>query len=79
VAYEPGNLSRTYEFLCGGNSTIYANLDGGGASLLGVQVEQTNFEATVMMGARQAVTTLSVKDSNQDSNVDAMLQLVDRL
>ena len=45
ITYEPGNLSSVYGFLYGGNSTIYANLDGGGGSLVNIQRQQTNFQA----------------------------------
>ena len=65
ITYEPGNVSKVYGFLYGGNSTIYANLDGGGASLVGVQNRQTEFQAMVMMGPQTGgVTSLWVKDPN---------------
>lgn len=65
VTYEPGNLSRIYGFLYGGNNTIYANLDGGGAHLVGVRSEQTEFQAMVMMGPQTGgVTSLWVMDPN---------------
>jgi hypothetical protein len=50
ISYEPGNLSKVYGFLYGGNSTIYANLDGGGGSLLGIKSTRTTFRAMVMIG-----------------------------
>lgn len=50
ITSEPGNLSSIYGFLYGGNSTIYANLDGGGAKLLNAQDKQTDFQAMVLMG-----------------------------
>ncbi|MGA2199916.1 MAG: hypothetical protein ABSG45_08265, partial [Nitrososphaerales archaeon] len=63
VSYEPGNLSRIYGFLYGGNSTIYANLDGGGGSLVNIQRQQTNFQAFAMIGPQTGgVTSLWVKD-----------------
>jgi hypothetical protein len=63
VTYEPGNLSSAYGFLYGGNSTIYANLDGGGGSLVNIQRQQTNFEAFEMIGPQTGgVTSLWVKD-----------------
>ncbi len=52
ITYEPGNLSKVYGFLYGANNTIYANLDGGGGSLVGIQSHQTNFQAMAMIGAR---------------------------
>ena len=65
VSYEPGNLSQIYGFLFGGNSTIYANLDGGGGSLLNIQRQQTNFQAFAMIGPQTGgVMTLWVKDPN---------------
>ncbi len=65
VTYEPGNLSSVYGFLYGGNSTIYANLDGGGAKLLNAHNEQTDFQAMVLMGPQTGgATSLWVKDPN---------------
>jgi hypothetical protein len=65
ITYEPGNLSSIYGFLYGGNSTVYANLDGGVAKLLNAQNEQTDFQAMVLMGAQTGgVTSLWVKDPN---------------
>jgi hypothetical protein len=65
VSYEPGNLSRIYGFLFGANSTVYANLDGGGGSLVNIQRQQTNFQAFAMMGPQTGgVTSLWVKDPN---------------
>jgi hypothetical protein len=65
VTYEPGNLSTTYGFLYGENNTVYANLNGGGASLVGIQTKQTEFHAMVMMGPQTGgVTSLWVKDPN---------------
>ncbi len=65
VTYEPGNLSSVYGFLYGGNSTIYANLGGGGGSLVNIQRQQTNFEALAMLGPQTGgVTSLWVKDPN---------------
>lgn len=65
LTYEPGNLSRTYGFLYGGNSTIYANLEGRGASLLGIQKGQATFQATVMLAPKTGGTrSLWVKDPN---------------
>jgi len=63
ITYEPGNLSRVYGFLYGENSTIYANLDGGGASLVGVQVSQSIFHGMVMVGPQSGgADYLWVKD-----------------
>jgi hypothetical protein len=65
ITYEPGNLSRTYGFLYGGNSTIYANLDGGGASLVGIQNSQSDFHSMVMVGPQSGgADYLWVKDPN---------------
>jgi hypothetical protein len=65
VTYGPGNLSAVYGFLYGENNTIYANLDGGGASLVGIQSRQTEFRAMVMIGPQTGgVTSLWVKDPN---------------
>jgi hypothetical protein len=65
ITYEPGNLSRIYGFLYGGNSTIYANLDGGGASLVGVQVRQSVFQGMVMVGPQSGgAEYLWVEDPN---------------
>lgn len=63
ISYEPGNLSKVYGFLYGGNTTIYANLDGGGASLVNLHKDQTNFEAMVMIGPQTGgVKSLWVRD-----------------
>jgi len=63
ITYEPGNLSRIYGFLYGGNSTIYANIDGGGASLVGVQVSQSIFHGMAMVGPQSGgADYLWVKD-----------------
>ena len=65
ITYEPGNLSSVYGFLYGGNSTINANLEGGGASLVDVQSQQTDFQALVMIGPQTGgVTSVWVKDPN---------------
>jgi hypothetical protein len=65
ITYEPGNLSKIYGFLYGGNSTIYANLDGGGASLVGDQVSQSDFHGMVMLGPKSGgANYLWVKDPN---------------
>jgi hypothetical protein len=65
ITYEPGNLSSVYGFLYGGNSTIYANLDGGGASLVDLQEQQTDFQVLAMIGPQTGgVTSLWVKDPN---------------
>jgi hypothetical protein len=65
ITHEPGNLSSVYGFLYGGNSTIYANLDGGGGSLVNIQRQQTNFQALAMIGPQTGgVTSLWVKDPN---------------
>jgi hypothetical protein len=65
VTYEPGNLSSVYGFLYGGNSTIYANLEGGGVRLLNAQNEQTDFQAMVLLGPQTGgATSLWVKDPN---------------
>ena len=65
ITYEPGNLSSAYGFLYGGNSTIYANLEGGGASLVDVLSQQTDFQALVMMGPQTGgATSVWVKDPN---------------
>ena len=65
VTYEPGNLSQTYGFIFGGNSTIYANLDGGGGSIVNVQTQQTSFQALAMIGPQTGgATSLWVKDPN---------------
>jgi hypothetical protein len=57
---QPGNLSETYGFLFGGNSTIYANLDGGGGSLVNVQTQQTSFQALAMIGPQTGGAGASV-------------------
>jgi hypothetical protein len=63
VSYEPGNLSKIYGFLFGGNSTIYANLKGGGGSLVNIQKQRTNFQAFAMIGPQTGgVASLWVKD-----------------
>jgi hypothetical protein len=68
VTNEPGNLSQIYGFPFGGNSTIYANLDGGGGSLVNVQTQQTSFQALAMIGPQTGgATSLWVKDP--DGNV----------
>jgi hypothetical protein len=65
VSYEPGNLSRTYGFPFGANNTIYANLDGGGGSLVDIQRQLTSFQALVMIGPPTGgATSLWVKDPN---------------
>jgi len=65
VSYEPGNLSQIYGFLFGRNNTIYANLEGGGGSLVNIQRQQTNFQAFAMIGPQTGgVTSLWVKDPN---------------
>ena len=74
ITYEPGNLSSVYGFLYGGNSTIYANLDGGGGSLVNIQRQQTNFEAFAMLGPQTGgVTSLWVKDPNGNLIVNESL------
>ncbi len=73
VTYEPGNLSSVYGFLYGENSTIYANLDGGGAKP-DRQDKQTDFQAMVMMGAQTGgATNLWVKDPNGNLIVNESL------
>jgi hypothetical protein len=65
ITHEPGNLSSVYGFLYGGNSTIYANLDGGGGSLVNMQRQETNFQALAMLGPLTGgVTSIWVKDPN---------------
>lgn len=65
ITYEPGNLSRIYGFLYGGNNTIYTNLDGGGASMVGVQVSQSIFHGMAMVGPQSGgAEYLWVKDPN---------------
>jgi hypothetical protein len=65
VTYEPGNLSETYGFMFGGNSTIYANLDGGGGRLVNVQTQETSFQTLAMIGSQTGgATSLWVKDPN---------------
>jgi hypothetical protein len=65
VTYEPGNLSETYGIPFGGNSTIYANLDGGGGSLVNVQTQLTSFQALAMIGPQTGGRQASgVKDPN---------------
>ena len=74
ITYEPGNLSSVYGFLYGGNSTIYANLDGGGGSLVNIQRQQTNFQALAMIGPQTGgVTSLWVKDPNGNLIVNETL------
>ena len=74
ITYEPGNLSSVYGFLYGGNSTIYANLDGGGGSLVNIQRQQTNFQAFAMIGPQTGgVTSLWVKDPNGNLIVNETL------
>jgi len=63
ISYEPGNLSQIYGFLFSGNSTIYANLRGGGGSLVNVQTQLTSFQALAMIGPQTGgATSLWVKD-----------------
>jgi hypothetical protein len=65
VTYEPGNLSSVYGFLYGGNSTIYTNLEGGGAKLLDAQNDQSEFQAMVLLGPQTGgATDLWVKAPN---------------
>jgi hypothetical protein len=65
VTYEPGNLSSVYGFLYGGNTTICANLDGGGGSLVNTERQQTNFQALALLGPQTGgVASLWVKDPN---------------
>ena len=74
ITYEPGNLSSVYGFLYGGNSTIYANLDGGGGSLVNIQRQQTNFEALAMIGPQTGgATSLWVKGPNGNLIVNESL------
>ena len=74
VSYEPGNLSQIYGFLFGGNNTIYANLEGGGGSLVNIQRQQTNFQAFAMIGPQTGgVTSLWVKDPNGNLIVNETL------
>ena len=74
VSSEPGNLSRIYGFLFGGNNTIYANLDGGGGSLVNIERQQTNFQALAMLGPQTGgVTSLWVKDPNGNLIVNETL------
>jgi len=74
ITYEPGNLSRTYGFLYGGNSTIYANLDGGGASLVGIQNSQSDFHSMVMVGPQSGgADYLWVTDPNGNVIVNESL------
>jgi hypothetical protein len=76
VSYEPGNLSQIYGFLFGSNNTIYANLDGGGGSLVNIQRQQTNFEAFAMIGPQTGgVTSLWVKDPNGNLIVNETMPL----
>lgn len=63
VTYEPGNLSKAYGFLYDQNNTIYANLNGGGGSLVNIQSHQTNFQAMAMIGHQTGgAETLWVRD-----------------
>lgn len=65
VSYEPGNLSSIYGFPFGANNTIYANLDGGGGSLAGIQRQLTSFQAFAMIGPPTGgATSIWVKDPN---------------
>jgi hypothetical protein len=65
VSYEPGNLSKAYGFLFGDDSTIYANLDGGGGSLVNLQKQQTNFQAFAVIEPQTGgATSLWVNDPN---------------
>jgi len=65
VTYEPGNLSQIYGFPFGGNSTIYANLEGGGGSLVNIQRQLTSFQALAMIGPQTGgASSLWVKDPN---------------
>jgi hypothetical protein len=74
VSYEPGNLSRIYGFLFGSNNTIYADLDGGGGSLVNIQRQQTNFQAFAMIGPQSGgVTNLWVKDPDGNLIVNETL------
>jgi len=74
ITYEPGNLSSVYGFLYGGNSTIYANLGGGGGSLVNIERQQTNFQALAMLGPQTGgVTSLWVKDPNGNLIVNETL------
>jgi hypothetical protein len=74
ITYEPGNLSSVYGFLYGGNSTIYANLEGAGARLLNAQSEQTDFQAMVLLGPQTGgATSLWVKGPNGNLILDEAL------
>lgn len=74
VSYEPGNLSRVYGFLYGGNTTIYANLDGGGGRLVNIQKDQTNFRALVMMGPQTGgVKSIWIRDPSGNLVVNETL------
>jgi hypothetical protein len=74
VTYEPGNLSETYGFIIGGNSTICANLDRGGGSLVNVQTQQTSSQALAMIGPQTGgVTSLWVNDPNGNLIVNESL------
>jgi hypothetical protein len=74
ITYEPGNLSSVYGFLYGGNNTIYANLEGGGASLMNIQRQETNFQALAMIGHQTGgATVLWVKDPNGNLVVNESL------
>jgi hypothetical protein len=74
ITYEPGNLSSVYGFLYGSNSTIYANLDGGGAKLLNARDQQTDFQAMVVMGVQTGgAISIWVKDPNGNLIVNQSL------
>jgi hypothetical protein len=63
ISYEPGNLSRVHGFLYGSNTTIYANLDGGGVSILNGRNTGTNFQTSLFMGVETGgVRSVWVKD-----------------
>jgi len=74
VSYEPGNLSSSYGFPFGANNTIYANLDGGGGSVVDVQRQLASFQAFAMLGPQTGgATSLWVKDPNGDLIVNESL------
>jgi len=74
ITYEPGNLSSVYGFLYGGNSTIYANLDGGGGSLVNIQRQETNFQALAIIGPQTGgAAYLWVKDPDGNLVVNETL------
>jgi hypothetical protein len=63
LSYEPGNLSRIYGFLFGGNNTIFANLNGGGGSLVNKERLQTHFQALALIGSQTGgAASIWVKD-----------------